>query len=319
LEYDVAELFMEATGLTVRVSHVGPRDDRADVERIDLYIEEIDLLVDLDPFRWHAGPTAHQRDARKLRRLADRTYVRIRSAALGLVDIELSPESVARQVVLAHRDDKDPDLWVTALLHVASTRWCSERISDPLTPQQRDQALGRAARRWADVHQGARPRSLATEHPEVATEFVEVGGRPGLTAADVAPAGQDRVLWRCRTCAHEWVTATANRTRLDAGCPPCRYREGARKTARPLPGDSFADRHPGLMKHFIENLTHPGNDPSQLRPNSTDRCRWSCPHCGRTRETTPHALNRNPNQGDLACRGARIAAARRARRTTSGK
>ncbi len=74
LEFDVAELLMASTGLTVRVSHTEPRTDRADVERIDLLVEEIGLLIDLDPSRWHRDSAAVERDSRKLIRLSRRTY-----------------------------------------------------------------------------------------------------------------------------------------------------------------------------------------------------------------------------------------------------
>jgi hypothetical protein len=177
LEYDVAELLMACTGLTVRVSHSEARGDRADVERIDLYVEELGLLVDLDPARWHKAAEAVQRDTRKLERLAGRRYVRVRSAALGRLDVQLPSNSLACQIVLEHGDDKDPEAWLTGLLPLISSLTDSAAPPSQLTAVQRDDALGRAARRWADLLHGPRPRSLLTEHPAIAAEFVEVRGR----------------------------------------------------------------------------------------------------------------------------------------------
>ena len=310
LEYVVAELLMEATGLTVRVAHEVRRVDRADVERIDLVVEEIQLWVDLDSARSRGSPTALQRDIRKLRRLAERNYVRVRSAALGLLEVELPPGSLARQVVLDH-EDGDPEAWLAALLPVVSDLSITRPSFEPLTPQRRRDALGRAARRWEDLHGGERPRSLKTEHPDVAVEFVEVCDRPGLTAADIAPAGNDRVRWRCSRCQHEWVTRTANRTRLGTGCPPCRYRAGARIAARPRAGQSFADLHPELVSHFVENLTSPGRVPTEFRPNSTDLCVWRCPHCSGRWRARPQQLHRRPSGGCGECRFSRTVSTKR--------
>ncbi|RZU30391.1 zinc-ribbon domain-containing protein [Blastococcus saxobsidens] len=297
LEYDVAELITVATGLGVQVSHEEPRQDRADVERIDLWIQELDMLIDLDPERWHRGEAARRRDARKLRRLASRNYVRARSLQLGALDVPLPPGSRARQVILSGSADGDPELWLAALVPIL--REGSAQTSTPLTLPRaaKAQALGRAARRWADRHHEPRARSLASEHPHLATEFVAVVDRPGLTAADIAPAGDDLVLWRCTACLHEWQTKTKNRTRLGTGCPPCRYQQGGRLAARAAPGNSFADRNPQLVDQFIANRTHPGVGPREFKPNSTDSCEWRCPRCDATWVTSPQSRNRRPDGG----------------------
>ena len=301
LEYEVAELLIAATGLTVIVGHVEPRTDRDDVERIDLYVEEIDLLVDLDPQRWHRSRSATDRDKRKLQRLSGRRYVRVRSAVLGLLDAELPDGSHARQVTVHEGSEADAAIWVAPLLRITAELG---RGAAPLTEQLQREARGRAARRWLDLHHDEPQRSLLTEHPEVAAELVEVCERTGLTAADIAPAGNDRVRWRCRTCGHTWTARTANRTVLGTGCPPCRYRAGGRTAARPRPGHSFADRNPALRAQFIRNLTHPGIGLDELKPGSGDLCVWRCPYCEAEWRTTPQARNRRP-QGGCRCRRGR--------------
>jgi hypothetical protein len=298
LEFEVAELLSAATGLTVLVGYTEPRTDRSDVERIDLYIEEIDLLIDLDPRRWHRSPSAVDRDTRKLKRLAARPYVRVRSAAIGPLAADLPVDAPARQVIVADGSETDAATWLTPLLLLVAELGHAAR---PLTEDERHEALGRAARRWRDLHHGVRRRSLRTEHPDVAAEFVEVCGRPGLTAADIAPAGNDRVLWRCRSCGHTWTARTGNRTVLGTGCPPCRYRAGGRAAARPKPGHSFADMNPTLRAQFIRNLTHPGLSLEDLKPNSADVCLWHCPNCGREWRNSARARNRAPLRG-CGCR-----------------
>ena len=313
LEYEVAELLMAATGLHVTVGHEEPRTDRSGMEKVDLRIDALALLVDLDSSRWHRAGTAVDRDRRKLDRLADvRRYVRVRPLTLGPL-LDMSGQILPGQVLVDASPETDAWPWAVAILRAVSGDLPERRGDWSLSPAARAAALGRASRRWSALNRHDKRPSLLSEHPHVAAEFVAVPDRSGLTAADLAPAGDDRVRWRCSTCGHEWTARTANRTLLGTGCPPCSYRAAGRLTARPTPGNSFADRHPGLTKHFIDNLTHPGVGPTQLRPNSTDRCRWHCPHCGRLWVNTPHALNRRPDSGCRRCCSPRISAARRAR------
>lgn len=311
LEYEVAELLIAATGLTVHVDHVERRTGKRDVERLDLYVEEIDLLVDLDPARWHKSPQAIKRDARKLMRLFNRRYVRLRSSALGLVNVSLPPGSLARQVVLEQRNEREPTVWLEALLSFLTDIPGHTLAPTALTHQERGEALGRAARRWLDLGGTPRTRSLRSEYPDVAAEFVEVCDRPGLTADDIAPSGDDRVRWRCGTCGHEWFARTANRTALGTGCPPCRYKEGGRAAAHARPGASFADLHPELVPQFVQNLADPDRTLGHLRPNSLDPCLWRCPHCNGPWRATPRDRHRRPNGGCRACHGSRSAATRR--------
>ena len=314
LEYEVAELLMEATGLHVSIGHEEPRSDRAAAEKIDLKVEELDLLIDLDAYRWHRSPSAIDRDTKKLLRLAEHRYVRIRPTKLGALR-GATGEPLPGQLVVDIEAETDAWAWAVAVLSVVGEHLggISEDAVLDLSDEAKAEALGRAGQRWTTLNRGERRRSLLSEHPEIAAEFVAVPRRTGLTAADVAPAGDDRVLWRCSSCGHEWVARTRNRTVLGTGCPPCSFRAAGRRWARPQPGQSFADRHPQLIPYFVENLAHPGVDLSQLRPNSADKCRWFCPHCGRLWETTPHALNRTPSQGCRRCSGSRSSAGRQAR------
>jgi rubrerythrin len=228
--------------------------------------------------------------------------MRIRPHKIGELAVRLPPDSTAAQILVTGAESH-PWTWVTGILNaIDGSPESSYRVAArTLSSAERADALGRSARRWRAVNQQLRSSTLLSAHPEIAAEFLTVTGRTGLTAADIAPAGDDKVRWRCRTCGHEWTARTANRTRLGTGCPPCRYRTGGRKAARPHPGASFADRHPQLVQFFLENLTHPGVGPERLRPNSTDACLWRCPHCGEPWRVSPQGVNRRPNGGCRAC------------------
>ena len=312
LEYEVAELLTAATGLEITVGYEESRTDRACAEKVDLRIDELNLLIDLDPSRWHQLDRAEDRDSRKLRRLEGRRYFRFRPMTIGLLLGALGAP-LAGQVSFDIADETDAWVWTMAILPIVSQHTQARHgyVVRSLCPDKRAEALGKASLRWSALNRHEERPSLLSEHPTIAAEFVAVPERTGVTAADLAPAGSDRVLWRCAKCSQEWVTRTSNRTVLRTDCPPCSYRAAGRRAARPRLGESFADRYPGLMKHFIENLTHPGIGPTQLRPNSADLCRWFCPHCGRLWEVAPHALNRRPTGGCRLCCGTRISAGRK--------
>ncbi|TYP86792.1 zinc-ribbon domain-containing protein [Blastococcus xanthinilyticus] len=308
LEFEVAELVQLATGLTVVLGPRLARADRAGDERIDLLVTGADLLVDLDPSGWHASDEAVARDARKLDRLAGRRYVRVRPRVLGMLPPGRS--APRQQILLPHGDESDPGMWVSGVFRALRT-YEPGMQTHQTSIASRAAARTRADARWRQLRSAARSRSLLSEHPEMAGEFVEAIGRPGLTAADLAPSGDDRVLWRCRGCGHEWEARVANRTALNTGCPPCSYRRGAATTAVPRRGESFADRHPHLVGRFVRNETRPGKSLFDMKPNCTDACWWTCPHCGRPWRTTPHTLNQNPARGCRPCGIQRMAAKRR--------
>jgi hypothetical protein len=312
LEYQVAALVELATGLEVRVGARRRRVDRRATEHVDLHVVVPDLLCDLDPSRWHRAQDAVARDLRKLERFAGQRYVRIRPRRLGRLPAERArPE---QQVLLTADDEEDPWVWasalIAALIAALGGSWPSADVPPP-GPEERAAALADADHRWRKLRSGSRRRSLLSAFPAVAEEFVRVVDRPGVTAADIAPSGDDRAIWRCSGCGHEWEARVANRTVAGTGCPPCSYRRGAALAARPSPGRSFADLHPELVPYFRGNETNPGLTLPDLRPNSTDRCNWTCPHCGGDWTATPQTLHSNPEAGCRTCGWDRSARKRR--------
>jgi len=314
LEFQVAELVAASTRLTISVGARTPRSDREADDHLDLLVEELGLLIDLDPARWHSAAESRARDFRKLQRLAGRPYVRIRPTSLGRLP---DGGALRGQQLLFDGCDAEPENWARAVIS-ALLALAPPTSIEQLTQATRAAALARADQRWRGLRAGQLRRSLATEHPVVASQFVEAVGRPTLTPADLTPAGDDRVLWQCPDCGHRWEARVANRTGLGTGCPPCSYRRGASRAALPRAGGSFAHAHPELVASFIADDTNPGRTLDQLKPNSLDRCRWACPHCGQAWTTTPHNRHRNPMGGCGSCSRRRAVTTRPPRRPELG-
>ncbi len=251
----MAELVQVATGLEVRVGARRPRSDRAADEHVDLFLVEADLLCDLDPSRWHTDGAAVARDLRKLERLAGARYVRIRPQGLGL--LATTHSSAEQQFVLSGSDEDDPWLWAEGVIRASGAYWRMAAVEPP-RETVKTAALARGDLRWRRLRSAGRQRSLPSEFPAIAGQMVEVVKRTELTAADLAPCGDDRAIWRCPDCGHEWEARVANRTVLGTGCPPCSYRRGAALAAMPRPGRSFAEVHPELVRFFVENRSRPG-------------------------------------------------------------
>ena len=66
-------------------------------------------------------------------------------------------------------------------------------------------------------------KQLADLYPEVASEFVKAVDpkEEGFQAWDYKPNQIKRVLFKCKTCGHEWESRINNRTKLNNGCPKC--------------------------------------------------------------------------------------------------
>jgi hypothetical protein len=313
LEHQVAALVELTTGLEVRVGTRRKRTHSRATEHLDLLVVEVDFLCDLDPTRWHRAESAVARDLRKLERLAGQRYVRVRPQGLGRLPTDRAQWD--QQVLLLDKDESDPWLWASAVIRALCTRFPTLAVQSP-TVGERAVALVEADRRWRQLCAGSRERSLLTEFPTVAEQLVHVVDRPDLTAADIAPSGDERAVWRCPDCGHEWEARVANRTVLRTGCPPCSHRRSRTLAARPTPGKSFADEHPELVPYFRRDETNPGLTLTDLRPNSIDQCLWACPHCGREWIARPQALHRNPQAGCRACGYERSARRRRDRPRT---
>lgn len=107
--------------------------------------------------------------------------------------------------------------------------------------------------------------------------------------------GSNQVVWWVGPCGHPWDMPVKQRTgRSQSGCPYCAGK-------RVFPGDSFADRHPGLAAEW-----HPdrNNDfrPDAVVDGSNKRVWWRCAACDHEWKTTIVHRTRD-GTGCPACAG----------------
>lgn len=135
------------------------------------------------------------------------------------------------------------------------------------------------SQRAASHARAPRGKSLAELQPRIAAEFVANLTRPASGPLQLRPGSHQRCVWRCETCAEEWVATVANRGQ-GRGCPDC-ANESRRVHQRQIRSGSpsAANNAPHLVRELVENLTTPSVLLDQLNPGSGDRCRWQCAAC----------------------------------------
>ena len=122
-------------------------------------------------------------------------------------------------------------------------------------------------------------KSLDDLYPLIAGEFQQNLARPDMGPRELRHAAQQRCLWRCGTCEHEWITTVATRT-AGGGCPKCGNQRKAQSRRQPNSRTGTAAGAATFpLSELVGNLTNPDLDLQDLRPNSIDRCRWRCSDC----------------------------------------
>lgn len=267
LEFEVAEMLRMVTHEHVELDW--PVRLGARTWRLDIAVPGIDLLIDLDPERWHGDQA---RDQRKVDALAGHRYVRLRPESL--------PPLTGATMATVTDDCSDAYEWVSALREICTSlglRW------DELTLDQRGLALAAAATRWRETLSGRPKRSALDVAPHLAREFLKNLTRPGVTPASLSPSTRDLCRWRCTKCSHVWTTSLGSRAGAGTNCPACARAETAtqsRVRSRPEPGASLADTRPQIAAEFVRCLAQPERTPTDLRPSSNLRCVWHCGECG---------------------------------------
>ena len=111
----------------------------------------------------------------------------------------------------------------------------------------------------------AEASSLLKLYPELASEYSE---RNPKRAQEISPGSSLKVLWKCKTCKHEFVARPADRVGKGSGCPACTGRVATNKT-------SLGQLFPRLMAEWDYEKNN-DIDPNKLTPGSHKRVSWKC-------------------------------------------
>ena len=108
--------------------------------------------------------------------------------------------------------------------------------------------------------------SLGDRRPDLAGEWIEAGLSPHL----VKSGSNRRVLWRCRTCGHEWRASIVGRAHDRNGCPECSKVRRAEhvRLAKLNKAGSLADQYPlvAALWHPTRNGDLKGKGSEQQQP-----------------------------------------------------
>jgi rubrerythrin len=295
LEFEVAEILRMTTREHVELDTPVRAGGRS--WRIDLTIPRIELLVDLDPERWHAD---HERDQRKVVALHEHRYIRVRPESL--------PQLAGATTAAVPNKCADAYEWASALRVACESfglTWNELDLAD------RGLALAAATGRWRETLSGRPMRSAIDVAPHLEREFEKNLTRPNISPSWLSPSAKDLCQWRCGACGERWTTSVASRAGAGTNCPSCaRAATAARFRTRSFPalGCSLADLHPTIAAELVECIPQPERHASDLLPASNLKCGWRCAACGHQYEGTVAARTRG--RGCPNCAPAKAGTAR---------
>ncbi|CAM5625371.1 hypothetical protein STENM327S_02294 [Streptomyces tendae] len=260
-----------ASGLEVELDHRLRLPGRGE-DRIDLYLPQVPLMIDLDPAWSHKNQSSQARDAAKTRalRAAGQDFERIRERGLPPVPID----GLAHHKAGPGVDAEDWAAVIGSMLRQRGLPW------KDLDSEQINTAFEAANQLWQKVIAGPAVTALNVA-PHLEAEFVANRTNPGRGLDRMPPGSNDLCAWRCLVadCGYEWDAPVASRALAGRGCRACGWRKTSAANSRPGPGESLADVAPALAEELLEVVGHPGWAALDLLPYSNKPCRWRCSKC----------------------------------------
>lgn len=287
LEYEIAEILRIGLHTEVR-THYG--DVR--FNEVDIYFPALDTAVEIDPYRTHRDRADH--DRRRLEHHADSFSHVFRVRQEGLPEILGCPTVPRRASAL--------DWARTIAANTPRAHW-----TEPTLGEVRIAIASGAAAYFALIQ--SPPRRALAQRPEVASELVENLDVPGQLPEWIPLGSGAMCMWACPVGHADYRAPVARRTGPQAtGCPQCGFARVARVRRRPPIGGSAADVHTEIVDFFIDNLTSPDSDLTEVRPSSHDRCRWRCArsNCDRVLMETVKGRAARPGAVCGDCRADRV-------------
>ncbi|WP_235632199.1 zinc-ribbon domain-containing protein [Mycolicibacterium rutilum] len=219
-----------AAGVPIDVEHSMIYPPRGRPLNCDMVAPPWNLVIEFDGNRFHKTAEGHEKDCRKTAALEDAGWsvIRIREdlKPIGQYDVmvpKFSSEVERAKAVLRRLDQLGRR--VTHHDEYLST-------SEPWA----------AAAAAAEI-QRPRPRSLASERPELAAEWDPIKNAPQTPEHVTFGSGQ-KAWWLCPECGNSWQAVIGSRA-SGVGCPVCGRKSSLEKRRkrtslladRPVPGD----------------------------------------------------------------------------------
>ena len=230
-------IYCEMKGLFKYV-HGGPGGHQIKKHKVDVFIEDIETVIEYDGKRWHSPPygsPAKDRNKTKMLNGLGYTVIRLRETPLKA----LSPNDIEVQGGL------DPKVLTDVL---AEQLLATSRLTKNQKAKLRLYLSASSLQREDEIHTlvsqlPAPPfeKSLEYLFPDVAKEWHE-SNLPILPR--MVTHGSKRIVkWKCANCGHVWPASINNRTKIKdkakgqgSGCPECAKKSVGAKISAAIKG-----------------------------------------------------------------------------------
>jgi hypothetical protein len=269
LEEEVAGLLRAATGLTVLT------DVRVTVSgcnrplKMDLFVQELMLFIELDPLVWHVRRVKQDRAKTTMLMEAGVDVVRLREP--GLPDV---PGPVVETI-----GGNKAKNWSDCIRDELERRGVTWR---ELSDADVAQVLGDVHRSWSTMLSSKPSPSALDVAPHLADEFVENLTRAGVGLDWLSPGAADMILWQCGVCPRRWRASVLDRASAGYGCRSCSLGAAGRRRMVPDPGKSLLDLYPGVAAEFVSCERDSQLTAADLKAFSNQRCKFRCRTCDHT-------------------------------------
>lgn len=254
-------------------------------KKVDLYITEIDMVIELDPY--HSHYKKHEHDVRITNNLHQyfESILRIR-------DEKLSP--IGDSLPIETRLIRDAREWVKVILSHSLLRSCIA-----LTSEEMDEALERGNVRW-DNHLEKGLSNPVSEIEEAITCFVRNITRPGRKLQYTPTGSNDVCEWKCLQCDSTYEL-TVQRFVKGTRCPK---ELGKKLRVISMSNSKFPkliDTHPEIFRQLVKIVEYPDFDVELTNSNLRQDCLWRCEQCGHEWISKPYVRIKQPAQGCRKC------------------
>lgn len=254
---------------------------------VDMYIEELDLAIELDPYHSHFKKV--ESDVRITKQLLN--YF---SQVLRIRQDKLSP--IEDSLVINTKNVREACEWVKAILLYSLI---SSSVNKQLNQQEIDAALSLGNEQW-DSNQMAPLKNPASAIPEAPLHFIRNITRPGRRLEYTPTGSSDVCEWKCLTCGSTYKL-TIQRFIKGTRCPK---EIGEKLRIISMSNTKFPkliDTHPEIFRQLVKNVEYPDFRVELTNTKLRQDCLWKCECCGYEWISKPYVRVKQPPLGCRKC------------------